>query len=114
MEKLFSYGTLQYEEVQLTTFKRLLYGKEDILFGYRLEDLKITDPHVIKISGKDVHQILVPTGNNKDQVKGMVFDLSPEELRQADDYEVDDYARIAVDLASGTQAWVYAHKSTLA
>ncbi|MBW8309271.1 MAG: gamma-glutamylcyclotransferase [Candidatus Paracaedibacteraceae bacterium] len=114
MEKLFSYGTLQYEEVQLATFKRLLQRKTDVLCGYRLEDLQITDPQVIQLSGKAVHQILVASGNMDDQVKGMIFELSKAELRQADEYEVDDYVRIAVNLASGLQAWVYAHRSTLA
>jgi len=78
-----------------------------------LEDLKISDPKVIKLSGKAVHQILVPSENINDQVNGMVFELSEAELRQADEYEVDDYVRIAVNLSSGIQAWVYAHQSTL-
>jgi hypothetical protein len=35
-EKLFSYGTLQYEAVQLDTFGRTLLGQKDVLLGYRL------------------------------------------------------------------------------
>lgn len=107
MEKLFSYGTLQYESVQLATFNRLLEGRQDILIGYQLEQLKIMDPDVIQLSGEDVHRILVATGNAEDQVTGTVFDLSVEELKQADAYEVDDYKRIQVTLSSGTTAWVY-------
>lgn len=34
MEKLFSYGTLQLEQVQLDTFGRLLEGQADTLQGY--------------------------------------------------------------------------------
>jgi hypothetical protein len=33
--------------------------------------------------------------------------LTDAELKAADDYEVDDYVRISVKLASGLDAWVY-------
>ena len=36
-EELFTYGTLQLEEVQLATFGRVLEGRPDALVGYRLE-----------------------------------------------------------------------------
>lgn len=39
--KLFSYGTLQYESVQLSTFGRKLSGAADSLLGYKLEKIKI-------------------------------------------------------------------------
>jgi len=39
--------------------------------------------------------------------EGMVFDVSQAELEQADSYEVDDYKRVAVELASGQTAWLY-------
>ncbi|ARG99939.1 gamma-glutamylcyclotransferase family protein [Legionella micdadei] len=113
MQKLFSYGTLQLESVQLATFARRLEGRKDSLKGYVLRDLQITDPHVLKVSGKAVHQILVPTNQENDQVEGMVFDLTEAELVKADEYEVDDYVRIKVCLVSGIEAWVYAHRSTL-
>ena len=35
MPKLFSYGTLQQEDVQLATFGRRLTGVSDALVGYR-------------------------------------------------------------------------------
>ena len=106
-QKLFSYGTLQLESVQLDTFSRKLDGKKDALTGYRLDLLKIKDPEVIAVSGRDVHNILVPTNNKADEVKGMVFDITYEELLRADAYEVEDYSRIQVQLRSGDLAWVY-------
>jgi gamma-glutamylcyclotransferase (GGCT)/AIG2-like uncharacterized protein YtfP len=112
-EKLFSYGTLQDEKVQLANFSRRLSGAPDILAGWRLSDLKITDPHVIAVSGKDVHQIVIPTGNIKDEIAGTVFEITSQELEQADAYEVSDYKRICAQLRSGTKAWVYVHKSAL-
>jgi gamma-glutamylcyclotransferase (GGCT)/AIG2-like uncharacterized protein YtfP len=41
-------------------------------------------------------------------VSGVVFEISDAELAAADQYEhTAGYARIAVNLASGKQAWVY-------
>lgn len=106
-EKLFSYGTLRQEEVQFSTFGRKLDGKADVLVGYQLADLEIKDPNVVALSGKAIHQVLIYTGNQADQVYGIVFDISPQELRSADSYEVADYKRIQVKLRSGALAWVY-------
>tara|TARA_R110000868_G_scaffold8205_3_gene42557 strand:- start:147282 stop:147425 length:144 start_codon:yes stop_codon:yes gene_type:complete len=40
-EKLFSYGTLQSKNVQLTNYGRLLHGHADCLPGYILKNLTI-------------------------------------------------------------------------
>lgn len=108
MEKLFSYGTLQMDKVQQETFGRLLTGNKDTLIGYVLSEVRITDPAVIEKSGTDVHPILRATGEPSDQVDGTVFEVSEVELAQADAYEVDEYARVEAEFASGTKAWVYA------
>jgi hypothetical protein len=47
-------------------------------------------------------------GNPDDIVSGAVFTLTPSELADTDAYEVADYARILVRLASGVDAFVYA------
>lgn len=106
-EKLFSYGTLQYEAVQLSTFGRKLTGAEDFLLGYRLETVEIDDPEVIALSGEAIHKMLVPTGNLADKIKGRVFEITPAELTQADAYEVKAYKRVAASLQSGGTAWAY-------
>lgn len=106
-ENLFSYGTLRYENVQLTTFGRKLTGHADSLPGYYLEKVQITDPDVIAKSGEDVHSIIHFSGNSEDQIPGVVFQISKAELEQADKYEVADYKRVQVKLLSGTSAWVY-------
>ena len=95
------------EQVQLDTFGRLLNGKKDILRKYIIKNLKITDPDVIKSSGTDVHPILEYTGNQNDFVEGTIYEISDEELKQADSYEVDDYQRQLLTFESGTKAWVY-------
>lgn len=106
-EKLFSYGTLRYQAVQLANFGRKLEGNKDQLPGFELSMLEITDPDVIATSGEAFHPIITYTGNPKDCVDGMVFEISKEELKRADSYEVSDYKRIEVKLASGISAWVY-------
>lgn len=107
IEKLFSYGTLQYESVQLATFGRILTGYPDALNGFSLSILEIKDKTVIEKSGDAAHPIVKFTGSLEDKVSGFVFDVSAEELAQADSYEVSDYKRISVQLDSGINAGVY-------
>jgi len=105
--RLFSYGTLQLERVQLSTFGRVLHGTPDAMVGYRLEPMVITDPEVVAISGTNMHTNLVLSDDPADEVAGTVFEITPQELAAADDYEVDGYERISVRLRSGVEAYVY-------
>ncbi|MER5781591.1 gamma-glutamylcyclotransferase family protein [Streptomyces mobaraensis] len=106
--RLFSYGTLRQAEVQRSLFGRELTGVPDALPGYRPATVEITDPHVIALSGSAHHPILQPTGDPADTVEGTALLITEAELAAADEYEVDDYARTLVPLASGAEAWVYA------
>ncbi len=106
MPHLFSYGTLQQENVQLAQFGRSLKGAPDALPGWKREMVEITDPDVLAKSGERFHPIVV-RGMPHDEVAGTVFEISEEELAAADRYEVADYKRIAVRLKSGRDAWVY-------
>ncbi|AHE67137.1 gamma-glutamylcyclotransferase family protein [Legionella oakridgensis] len=106
-EKLFSYGTLQYETVQFANFGRKLVGQVDRLSGFKLSSVEITDANMIAASEEKVYPIVSYTGLLSDEVCGMVFDISLNELEQADAYEGKDYKRIQVQLASGVKAWVY-------
>ncbi|PWC84222.1 UDP-N-acetylmuramate--alanine ligase [Azospirillum sp. TSH100] len=104
---LFSYGTLQQENVQLASFGRRLAGRADALPGYRCDMLEITDPEVIRTSGKRFHPVVGESGDPADEVAGTLFEITPEELAAADSYEVADYKRVMVRLKSGAEAWVY-------
>jgi gamma-glutamylcyclotransferase (GGCT)/AIG2-like uncharacterized protein YtfP len=108
MPSLFSYGTLQQPSVQVANFGRELRGQPDTLQGYIIGEVEITDERVLRESDKAFHPILRYTGNVADEVQGRVFELTDAELAQADDYEVDDYVRVAARLKSGTQCWIYA------
>ena len=106
-ELLFSYGTLQLEHVQWASFGRRLDGIEDHLVGYKSEWLEITDPAVILASGQARHPIVTFTGRAADRVRGIVFRVTNQEIQHADMYEVSDYRRERLALASGLSAWVY-------
>lgn len=106
-ELLFSYGTLQLEAVQLSAFGRKLTGAPDELPGFAQSMMKIEDPQVVATSGKTHHPIVAFTGRESDTVAGTVFQITPQELQNADRYEVAAYTRIAVTLRSGARAWVY-------
>ena len=104
---LFSYGTLQQEDVQLATFGRRLEGRVDALPGYATSLLQIRDAEVVKTSGKTHHLIAQPSDRASDEVPGVVLKITAAELAAADTYEVSDYKRVAVRLKSGLEAFVY-------
>jgi gamma-glutamylcyclotransferase (GGCT)/AIG2-like uncharacterized protein YtfP len=105
--RLFSYGTLQQENVQQTLFGRTLAGMPDALPGYASRMLEIVDPEVLATSGERFHPVVMETGNPGDSVAGTVFAITDAELEAADRYEVSDYRRVSVTLVSGAEAWVY-------
>jgi len=106
-ENLFTYGTLQLEDVQLETFGRKLEGWPDVLDGYRLVMITIEDQDFVVKSGSAVHRNVVGTGDASDFVKGVVFKVTKEELEHSDAYEPEGYERVLVQLKSGTSAWIY-------
>lgn len=107
MTYLFSYGTLQNEQVQLETFGRLLQGEKEVLDGYQLNRVEITDPEVLRKSNQKYHPILTFSGNTADEVEGMLFEVTEEEILQADEYEVDDYKRVEIVFKSGKKGFIY-------
>ena len=105
LERLFSYGTLQAEDVQLATFGRILQGEPDSLIGYVIR--MVLDRNV---PGKTYHRNIEFTGKPADVVSGTVFRVTEVELEQADVYELDaEYKRTRVKTRSGKDAWVYRH-----
>jgi len=110
MPFLFSYGTLQQERVQLSTFGRRLEGRRDELVGFEPSRVKIVDPQVAARFGTTHHDNVTFNEREDSRVPGMVFEITDAELASADEYEaVYSYERHATTLASGLQAWVYVH-----
>ena len=104
---LFSYGTLQLENVQEALFNRRLNGRRDALPAFKESVLEIDDPATVEMSGKTHHAMATFTGNTSDSIAGTVFELTREEVERADGYEVAAYKRVAVVLQSGVRAWAY-------
>ena len=110
MPLLFSYGTLQQDDVQLSTFGRLLCGHPDELPLFEPSTVKIEDPHLVATLNRTHHRNVTFTGRPDSRVSGTVLEITDAELAAADSYERPaDYTRIAAVLASGRTAWVYRH-----
>jgi hypothetical protein len=106
-ENLFSYGTLQSEAIQFTTFGRRLEGKPDRLMGYCVTMIPISDDKLLA-PGSTRHRNIQSTGVASDTVEGAVFTVTKQELEQADEYEkAAGYERVLIQLESGVSAWVY-------
>src|SRR5574338_1721263 len=102
MRFLFSYGTLQHEDVQIATFGRRLNGRSDELSGFK------------KSIVGGAHANLTFTGHHLDRVDGSLFEVGDEDLARADAFEQQfDYRREEVTLASGQRAWVYVYRPEL-
>jgi hypothetical protein len=110
MPLLFSYGTLQQEDVQLSTFGRRLTGHADALVGFEAALVRIEDRPVGASAGRTHHANAAFTGNRDHRVSGTAFEVTDAELAAADEYERPAaYIRIDTTLASGARAWVYVH-----
>ena len=110
MPLLFSYGTLQQEEVQLKTFGRTLQGEKDLLIGYEPALVQIMDPEVAARLGRTHHDNVLATGDDWSSVQGTAFEVTDAELEIADKFEAPfEYQRVAGPLASGKEAWFYVY-----
>lgn len=96
MEKLFTYGSLQYPDIQMKLFNSTLVGTRDILIGYEKGKLEV--------EGKTFN---IATPNPDGKIEGTVYDLTDEQLARADRYEGKGYKRIRVSLLSGSEVWLY-------
>jgi len=109
---LFSYGTLQNDQVQLNLFGKCLAGSPDRLTGYKIVSIEITDKEFLSKGEQKIQRTLVFSNNSRDTIEGMALEISPGELLMADQYEPENYKRISVMLESGKQAWIYAAVQT--
>ena len=86
MPVLFSYGTLQQEEVQRATFGRLLEGQWDELPGFGPSSVRIDSPQVAAAAGGTHHANVVRNVRSDSRVRG-AFEITDPELAAADEYE---------------------------
>lgn len=106
-ENLFSYGTLQKDSVQMELFGRLLGGAKDVLEGYQISLIEITDEAFLAKGEERFQRTLAASENAADLIEGTVFEISEAELHLADTYEPDNYKRVKVRLRTGKEAWIY-------
>lgn len=106
-EYLFSYGTLQNETVQRSLFGRPLHGTSDALNGFYVAAIQISDKAFLAKGENKNQTTAVRSGKPNDSIRGTVFEITSQELLQADGYEPANYQRVKVMLASGKQAWLY-------
>ena len=107
-EYLFSYGTLQKDDVQLKLFGRRLTSQPDRLAGYKTIPVEISDRQFLSKGEQKIQLTVIFSNNTHDIIQGAALELSEAELLIADAYEPENYKRIAVTLESGKQAWIYA------
>ena len=104
---LFAYGHLQSPEVQVSSFGRALDGAQDSMAGFRKHIVEITDPDLLAGGGKRFCPTLLPSDDPSDEVAGMRYAITDEELVAVDIYEACGYRREERTLKSGLAAWVY-------
>jgi len=108
MPLLFSYGTLQDPQVQLSTVARLLDGDRDELVEYELSSVRIDDPEVVAQLGRTHHANVTFNGNGDSRVAGTALRVTNDELARFDEFEAAfSYERITARLASGRETFVY-------
>ena len=109
MPLLFSYGTLQQDDVQRAAVGRLLAGQRDELRGFEPSLVSIDDPELAASLGRTHHANVTKT-SAESSVPGTAFEVTDAELARFDDYEAPFfYKRVQAMLASGREAWVYVH-----
>lgn len=96
---LFAYGTLNDPAKQAELFGARLVGTADVLEGYATVDLA---------QGSENYLAAAPQEGAA--IKGFVLELSEDDLKKADDWEGEAYARKKLKLRSGAEAWVYLKK----
>lgn len=98
-EKLFVYGTIVNPEIQKEILGRTVQGVSDILKGYEKSE--------VTIDGEIYPCIIL---NETGMTKGLLIEITDDELRKTDEYETDAYKRERIILKSGVHAWVYVRR----
>ncbi|MCW2118533.1 gamma-glutamylcyclotransferase family protein [Flavobacterium sp. 7A] len=102
MAKLFAYGSLQETDVQQTIFGRTLKGDADSLIGYTVTKIEIEEEF-----GMASYPIITSTEKLQDIIVGLLYEITDDELLQADTYEGVHYKRMEVLLESNQIAWTF-------
>jgi len=111
---IFSYGSLQHEDVQLAVYGRIVRGEPDSLVGWTLTCIEVPRSHKAASSGATHYANVERSTQSANAVAGTLLELTDAELEASDGYERDaDYVRVLNTLASGRSAWVYVSSGTM-
>lgn len=88
-------------------FGRFLAGTTDVLRGYKVSTIEITDETFLSKGEGKYQDTLTISADKNDMVEGTVLEVTNEELLTADKYEPANYRRTKVTLESGKKAWIY-------
>ena len=87
----------------MDVFQRTLEGVPDQLAGYAKTAINLATG-----DGRYTqYPVIYPTGDLNDVVEGMRYQLTEDELQQADEYEGESYERMEVIPESAKLSWVY-------
>jgi gamma-glutamylcyclotransferase (GGCT)/AIG2-like uncharacterized protein YtfP len=95
MNNIFTYGTLMDASVRTRVLGKEITGKNDSLSNFRLKKHSV------------LYSYPVVEKNEGNNVKGMVFEVTDDDLINLDRYESDYYRREIVTLDSGVKSMVY-------
>ncbi len=99
---LFVYGTLIDDENRKNILRRSVSGTPATLNGY-------DDSKKLIIENKSYHAAEKRSGC---LIKGLLIEITSEELEELDVYETDAYKRRQVELTNGKKAWLYINKNS--
>ena len=113
MPLIFSHGSLQQPDVQVSIYGRVLHVEPDELVDCIRTQVEVPPWHKAAASGTTHYANVEFVAGSDDRVPGMVFELTDAELVLTDAYERDaEYVRVLARLASGRSAWVYVSART--
>ena len=107
MPLIFSHGSLQQPDVQVSIYGRVLDGEPDELVDCIHTQVEVPTWHKAAAVGATHYANVEFFPGSGGRVAGRVFELT-------DAYEHDaEYVRVKVTLASGRHAWVYVSAATV-
>ncbi|WP_435220540.1 gamma-glutamylcyclotransferase family protein [Streptomyces sp. Tue6028] len=104
---VFAYGALQSPSVQTILFGRELQGVQDSVPGLVLTVIELADPELVMASGTSRHPMAVLGATSGASIRGTLYWLSAEDLDLLDQRSDARLHRVAMELKSGSAAWVY-------
>ncbi len=99
---VFVYGTLTNDAIRKDIIGRIVLGIPTTLDGYDGSKTIIIENESYPAAEKNIEC----------SIKGLMIELTLEEISKLDVYETDAYKRDEVELTNGIKAWIYLNKNS--